>query len=104
MRGEGAGGSTMKIVQFPPKRTQVRLRVLADKTFELEARRRWLWPPARVNELSGRVRALTRAEGQHALLERVVASFGLSAAEADWLRRGRNASPRGAARSHRVCS
>ena len=38
---------------------------------------------------------LPRAEGQHALLDRVVAGFGLSDGEADWLRRGRNASSRG---------
>ena len=71
------------------------LAYLGDAVFELEARERLLWPPAKVDALSSQVQALVCAEGQHAVLQRINADFGLTEDEADWLRRGRNASGRG---------
>ena len=68
---------------------------LGDAVFETAVRERLLWPPAKINEVSSRVQAVVCAEGQHALLQRITADFGLTEEEHDWLRRGRNASGRG---------
>ena len=52
-------------------------------------REQLLWPPARLNNVHSRVRALVCAEGQAEVLRRVDADFGLREEERDWLRRGR---------------
>ena len=62
---------------------------------EFEARERALWPPNKLDTLSTQVQDICCAEGQYAVLERIVADFGLTEGELDWLRRGRNASARG---------
>jgi ribonuclease-3 family protein len=78
----------------------VTLAYLGDAVWEREVRERLLWPPSKVDALSTRVQQLACAEGQYAVLERLRAgaangSFGLCDDELEWVRRGRNASPRG---------
>ena len=73
----------------------INLAYLGDSVLEAAAREEFLWPPARVNELSAFVRNISCAEGQSVLLGRIVDGFGLTADELEWLRRGRNASGRG---------
>ena len=72
----------------------VTLAYLGDAVFEQAARERFLWPPSRMDALSSRVRDMVCAEGQHKVLAHLE-RFGLTDEEHDWLRRGRNASPRG---------
>jgi ribonuclease-3 family protein len=84
----------------PPSEMVARLSPLAlaylgDSVWEREVRERMLWPPAKLDQLNRRVQQLCCAEGQHAVLQDVVNQFGLNEGELDWLRRGRNASPRG---------
>ena len=71
------------------------LAYIGDAVFELAARERLCWPPAKIDTLSSEVTSIVCAEGQHAILQRVQADFGLTEEEEDWLRRGRNASNRG---------
>lgn len=73
----------------------VTIAYLGDAVWELEARERALWPPNKLDTLSTQVQDICCAEGQYAVLERIVADFGLTEGELDWLRRGRNASARG---------
>lgn len=73
----------------------VTIAYLGDAVWELEARERALWPPNKLDTLSTQVQDICCAEGQFAVLERIVADFGLTEGELDWLRRGRNASARG---------
>ena len=73
----------------------VALAYLGDSVFEQAVRQRLLWPPAKINIVSSRVQKIVCAEGQAALLAHVRKGFGLTEDEEDWLRRGRNASPRG---------
>lgn len=61
------------------------LAYIGDAVFEVAVRERLLWPPSKLNDLSSRVEAIVRAEGQYALLERIVAGFGLSEDEHEWL-------------------
>lgn len=68
---------------------------LGDAVFEAAMRERLMWPPTRLNALSSQVQTVVCAEGQHAMLKRVTAGFGLTEEELNWLRRGRNASGRG---------
>ena len=91
MCGTAAPDAAEQVNRLSP----VALAYLGDSVFELAARERYLWPPSKVNALSSRVQRVVCAEGQHALLARVVAEFGLTEDEEDWLRRGRNASARG---------
>ena len=73
----------------------VNIAYLGDSVWECEARERLLWPPSKVDTLSSSVQRLCCAEGQYDILQRIEEGFGLTEAEQDWLRRGRNASGRG---------
>ena len=74
------------------------LAYLGDAIFEKRVREWLLWPPQKLNMLTKRAQRLVCAEGQEALLNRLVSDFPLSEEETDWLRRGRNGSGRGPAR------
>eukprot|EP00966_Prymnesium_polylepis_P178837 4140965-Prymnesium_polylepis.1 len=74
------------------------LAYLGDAIFETSVREKLMWPPQKLDVQTRRARRLVCAEGQEALLARLVADFPLSALETDWLRRGRNASGRGPSR------
>jgi ribonuclease-3 family protein len=75
----------------------VALAYIGDAVFETATRERLLWPPSKMNDLSSRVQDIVCAEGQHEVLQRIMAAggFELTDEERDWIRRGRNASPRG---------
>ena len=73
----------------------VALAYLGDAVFELHARQRLLWPPAKVDDLSSRVQSLACAEGQSTALKDLIAAVELTDDENEWLRRGRNAAGRG---------
>ena len=73
----------------------VAIAYLGDSVFELAVRERFLWPPSKINDVNGRVMTVVRAEGQYAILCKLVDEFGLSETELEWVRRGRNASARG---------
>ena len=73
----------------------VSIAYLGDAVWEAEARERALWPPNKLDVLSSSVQRLCCAEGQHAVLQKMMVDFGLTEDELDWLRRGRNASARG---------
>ena len=81
--------------EFLNRISPVAVAYLGDAVWETEARERALWPPAKLNALSSSVQRLCCAEGQHTILQRIVADFGLTEDEHEWLRRGRNASGRG---------
>ena len=74
------------------------LAYLGDSVFEAHLREQFLWPPQKLGTLTKEVQALTRAEGQEAILIRVLDGFPLSEEERDWIRRGRNACGRGPSR------
>ena len=71
------------------------LAYLGDSVWEQEVRLRLLWPPSKLNTLSNRVQGLVCAEGQFVVLQHLIDGQHLSDAELEWVRRGRNASPRG---------
>jgi len=75
------------------------LAYLGDAIFAKRVREWLLWPPHKLNALAKRERRLVCAEGQAALLDRLVADFPLSEEESEWLRRGRNGSGRGPQRT-----
>ena len=81
--------------EFLSRVSPVTLAYIGDAVFELAARERLCWPPAKIDVLSSEVTARVCAEGQHAVMQRVRAEFGLTDEELEWLRRGRNASSRG---------
>ena len=71
------------------------LAYLGDAVFEVAVRERLMWPPLKMKALNSKTFSYVSAEGQHQILEKVTADFGLTEEELDWLRRGRNASGRG---------
>ena len=81
--------------EFLSRVSPVTLAYIGDAVFELAARERLCWPPAKIDALSSQVTARVCAEGQHAVMQRVRSEFGLTEEELEWLRRGRNASSRG---------
>ena len=78
------------------------LAFVGDAVFELAVRERLLWPPAKIADLRSCVQRVVCAETQDVLLKRLIADFGLTDDEHEWLRRGRNASGRGPRRVDRA--
>jgi 23S rRNA maturation mini-RNase III len=54
----------------------VTIAYLGDAVWELEARERALWPPNKLDTLSTQVQDICCAEGQYAVLERIVSPTG----------------------------
>ncbi|MEB3228047.1 MAG: ribonuclease III domain-containing protein [Synechocystis sp.] len=73
----------------PQSLSPTALAYLGDAVFELYVRCRYLFPPRRINDLHRLVVDQVRAEQQAQLLDGLMPQ--LTAAEKEWVRRGRNA-------------
>ena len=62
------------------------LAYLGDAVFEVAVRERLMWPPLKMKSLNSKTFSYVSAEGQHQILEKVTADFGLTEEELDWLR------------------